>query len=563
MANYDDDQTIESKIPDNSEKHEDGKELKTLQKLVTQAKEQREDAISDAEKIYEEYDEQFYVGDPIGQRHLVGDLLFIILERLARDMRLLDFKIHAPDATPAQKKILEETIRYGQVKSGLKDAFLTKFGAGKRKLLVGDAFLCSGVDKNVKQGIKTRFMNVSLDDVWIDPMATELANEGDVGTAQWYAVKFRYSWDKAKEIFPQIEDEAQCGDFPIYEENDEKERLDYTDEQRNDTENAEEREIEIMHFWYKPLKKYYIFAGRNGKLIYESDKDELGLYHFMCFPSQQGFYNHGIGHKFMPHARVMRRLRNQAISATYDNLSPTGVYYIEDAQKANIQAQIAQAMIDRANGGKGIITLDKTRGEAIEVQQLTVPPFSEEFERVLADIERTIKRLGINLDDISINPGETLGQTQIAETNSDEFKQHIMDVDAYEQQRANKRILDDIRDFTSKDDKTIIPTSFSIAKDEEIIEVNGTPITAVQKLLKNIDYDVEIITRTGVEPNLEIKQNRNQQAVQYLSETLPDSDAYKRAMKEFLRLRGLEVTDSELRSQMAEQAQMQQLPQPK
>jgi hypothetical protein len=533
--------TLHARIP--TESREGGVhtiEFRTVDKFFRMASLQKDEKEAICERVREQYESQFNANRRVGQRYIDGFLMFQVLERVTQPMKLPSATVRVPGAGAILESAVNDTLKQAVRETMLQDCFLnSKLGAGKRFLLYGDAFIRSGIKEGA--GFPTIFENASITDVYIDPYAIDMSSPTSLRDADEWAIKYTYSWDDVVEQFEGAEEGAMPGTLPFGIDDDD-DNDEYSDEQKHE---INERETEVLYYRNKSLDVSYCFIGANAYMV--ENKRELNLFHLKCFESQEGFYNRGIGELFYKLHETYREVMNKALSAVDDILSPIYVMSGASRRQNDIQDKVAKAVIDKAKGGKGIVFLDDTMDGQVRVERLIGDSIPNELERIYAQLDKEVKRIGINIDDIFFEKNQTLGQTQIAEANANAFIEQRIDINTGEFRRIYTSILEDIREYVTENDETPI----EISNTELLAQSTGDTIPTlgtIAKILKKYDFYVEVDLKSGSFPSKLTQLQNNAEILQNIALIAPGSKAHMRELKEFARLRGRIVSDDEIQA---------------
>jgi hypothetical protein len=372
---------------------------------------------------------------------------------------------------------------------------------------------------------------------------------------------FEYSWDEFIELYPKFKNKANNGRLPIDDDEQSKQdTLTYDDEQRR---NMEERKVQVLHWFNKNLDggTYVVFAGKDATIVEKKvgkeypfrDKKgnpDIPVYQFMCFPGVKATYNEGLGSLLYRLHIQTKQLMNMAISATRDRVDPVYFMYTAKKDRELLENKILKAMQDKMQGGMGVVSLQRDENgnqTATKIESLIGEIMTQEFERIFAQYDLLIKRIGINIDDIP-QTVDTVGQAQLAEAGANAFVQQIMEVNGDEFKRIYEGMLTDIRDHVSENDDTPIRSDRPPVKTEDgTVKFGTATLGGISQLLntKGVTFEVKVAARSGAYPDILAERERNTEVMNALSAIAPGSPAHLRSMAKFANLRNEAVTEDD------------------
>lgn len=512
---------------------EKNKNFALVADFVKKAEGQRRSKVEECTNIQNLYAEQFSLAKTGGKRALNGFLLFQCLWKTITKMRMLDYRLKSPGLDEDVLAVVRDAVDNVVRKSGLTDAFTEKSGAFFRGLLFGDAFIRIG--SSAEQTI--RFEACSLNDVWIDPLALEMRSEGGGIDAQEMAVSYHYSVEGFKKAYPEFAKKEIKGAVPFYDFAVDDEKKDF---------------VQVVHYYSKRDERYIVLAGAEALTIKEASgvsypfhdlggRPYLPLLHFVCFPSLSGFYNAGLGNLLYNLHVETRRLMNMAIAAIANRVDPLYTITMKKSKIAEFQNWVYKALEAKSRGEMGIIPMEvdeNGQGEYGQVRSLIGERMSSEFERLFAQYDQIVKRIGINLDDLGYDGG-TARQALIREESANGFVRQIMEQNAAELRFAIESVLSAIRDFVPHDDKTLVAVAAKVGGEP----VKGVTLGMVSEILGRYEFCVEVDSTSGAYPSHVAELGRIDELIGFLP---AGSAAQKRAILKKSRLLGFAVDEGEL-----------------
>ena len=412
-------------------------------------------------------------------------LIFQGHQRIITKMKRPDRVFVGEGASSIGLEVVRDGINSVQEAGGLQDAFMANWGAAHRFVLLGDAFILvtPNPDKNDTNKINSKtpvtYKSVPLQNVYVDPFALSMRNEGGVNDCKEVLVVFEMSYDEAKRQFPNAKFRSGC--LPM--DMNDRDRIDFTNEQESE---MEDRKVQIGYYYNIQAEKpvQLIIAGTGADEISRLEGDKYPFYlkkdnndpfiplvNFKCFPVPTGFYGRGVGHILYDISIVQEKLRNLAIYQVEDNVNPIAILNILGDSK-NFTSQLLQAREARALREKAVI-LNEIDGDGSpsnsgQIQQLITNPLTQEYERMLNDLIIEVKRCGFPIDDIDRPVSETATATIAEETRATAFVQQIQETNSDSYKDLDLFTMAIIRDTVDPDDETPITTHAKLSTGEMV-----------------------------------------------------------------------------------------------
>ncbi len=502
----------------------DNKQFLLVDNLVQRANAQKNEKTAECAKIQVLYQDQFLTEKKSPKKTLNGFLLFQALWKTVAKMKLLDFRLKSNLADSNSHEAVRKGLDFVLSRSGFSRVFTEKSGAFFRGLLFGDAFIKIGAG-TARNPIC--FETCSINDVWIDPQASELRSEGGSLDADEIAFSYLYSIDEFHQLFPEAK-KVLLGRVPFAGRESSDDKDDF---------------VELVHYFSKSKKQYFVLAGSNAICLKKAcgdnypfwDKNSnpyLPLLHFVCFSSLKGFYNAGLGNLLYNLHIEARKLMNMAISAISNRVDPLYTITMKKSKIAEFQNWVYKALEAKSRGEMGIIPVEADDNGQLEygkIKSIIGEQLTSEFERLFEKYDQIVKRIGINLDDLSVSNNDTARHALLREENSNAFVRQIMEQNAEEIRFAIECVLTSIRDFVAHDDQTLV--------------AEGVTLGMVSKLISENEFSIEIDSRSGVYPSYTAELARLDEMLKVLP---TGSLAHKKAIIKRSQILGLPLEEGDL-----------------
>ena len=490
-----------------------------VRNFILSAEGRRRKKVEECTRIQDLYSEQFSLERHGGKKMLNGFLLFQCLWKTATKMKIPDFTICHKSLD--EKTLFDVNLAINSIvrDSCLVNAFTDKTAVFFRSLLFGDAFVRIGAsyDSPIK------FETCSIQDIWIDSNALEMRSSGGNIDVDELAISYYYSKSEFDSLYPNFSNKVIAGKVPFFDGSDEGDF------------------VQVVHYYSRSRREYIVLAGSNAVSVFSVCGDDYPYYdlhnkpyipvlHFACFPSLDGFYNSGLGNLLYNLHIETRRLMNMAISAISNRVDPLYTITMKKSKIAEFQNWFYKALEAKSRGEMGIIPVDTDENGNAEygrVQSIIGEELSNEFERLLAQYDQIVKRLGINLDDISYS-GDTARHTILREENSSNFVRQIIEQNSSEFRFAIECILSAIRDFVAHDDNSRI-ASMTMGELSQILADDG--------------FYVDVDLRSGAYLNNAFEIAKIDEVLKHLPR---ESKAYSKVISERSKLLGVEIQEDDL-----------------
>lgn len=508
--------------------------------------------------IQDLFQESFDVSDPKGTRKLNSQRLQQALWRTTNRTKPLDFILNGNDkdgipVDPNQERIVTAGVSTVMDKGGYASAFRDKQGLAFNFLLYGDAFLQIGTNDKRKSDVPIKFRVVPNDAIYVDNYATAIRATAAGSSATKLVIIYTYS----KENFD--------GSWPGYEEvqgslprnNAEKSILKTTEQNiRN------EDKVEVGYSFdltesgdIKPT--YLIFAGNAGTALeckvgedYPFMKDGepyIPVMQFICMPSSEGFYNEGIGSMLYKLAMVSRELLNMEVNHVYDGTYPIVHVNIPKGKVAQYFNRLKSAHEMRAQGKKGYVAMEydpnSPNSERASAETLVTQNLFNEWQAVWDRLDREIRRLGINIDELDTKVTTTATEINALEENSNAFVKQMMEQNSSESKFAVDATMEIIAEFVTKNNKVPLQVKTNIQLDSgKSVRAPQLTLGMVAEELKQNSYWCEINSRSGAIPSNSMLRAQYQSV---LARAMPGSPAWMRANKALSQIDGFDAAEED------------------
>jgi hypothetical protein len=489
----------------------DNKAVVTYLEVISNNSSEKNLQIAKNKAIQELLESTFEVSNPSGTQKIPSQRLYQALWRVQNRMKPLDFMIHGTGQPQYKEKIVSDGVSTVMDRGGYDSALRDKNGAFFSLLLYGDATIMVGANDDKKSYAPVLFTPVSIDNVYADVFATGIRNRGNAGSAYRAVAIFSYSWNRAVDLFPKLKEIGGIGKIPR-----EREGWDKELERKYEQEFSMEDEVEIGFGWDISKQNFTVFAGSACTVLEEYNGDDypflkkdgtpyIPLLHFICVPSSEGFYNHGVGDLLYKLAIVSGRLLNMEVGHAEDNTYPITIVSTPQAEASNFFAKLATAHKQRAAGKKPFVVLERDPNDSNDVQakSLTTQNLTNEWQLIYNTFLDEIQMLGINLKELTQEGNPTATEILSDEENSQSWVKQVMEYNASESQEAVEITLDCIEEFVSKNSKVPLNLTTKIPTEDgqDEVRADGMNMGMLKTAIKDGDWFVKINSRTGAIPS--------------------------------------------------------------
>jgi len=504
----------------------------------------------------------FQVQDPTGTRKITAKMLQQAFWRTASRMKFLDFEVFGSGRDQTESGLtqtdyddlvtagISTTLENGGLVRGCRD----KDGLFQKLLMYGDGFLQIGASPVENTLSPIQFSPVSNSNVYFDSYCTSMRGSDMGKRCKKMALVYSMSWGTAIKLYPELEKRGGAGQIP-------RDITLYKELERNYLQTYKLYDlVEICHFFDLDAMNYTIFAGSQCTVLEEYNGEEypfqmkkpghkkgepyIPVIHFLCQPSTDGFYNHGIGDLLYDLAILTSRLLNMASGHVEENTYPVTIMNVPQGQAALFFNKLELAGQMRAVGKKPVVAMEydpsAPASGAVTSQSLLTQNLIQEWQIVFNALDQQVARLGINLDDIDRGPNITASQVLAEEESSNSFVKQIMEYNASESEFLVYVAMDMLKQFVKKGNET--PVNFSAKIDLPgggQLPMRDITLGAIAEELRDHNYYVKINARTGAIPS---NIMADAQLEKMFAVTPPGSPAYAKLQEARARLHDQKLT---------------------
>jgi hypothetical protein len=495
----------------------------------------------------------FTVGSPDGTHKLDSQKIYQALWRTASRMKPLDFQVHGSGRPQFVEDIATDGISTVMDRGGYAASLRDKMGGFFNLLMYGDGFIQVGASPDNNSDTPIVFNSIGNTNVYVDNYATAIRTKGWGRNATKMIIIFSYSWGDFCNEWPEFAKKASIGKIPR--------GLDIKDISRTMEQNVSlEDEIEVAYGYDIVNKNFTIFAGSACTVMEEYNGDEypfiikekayIPVSQLICMPSSEGFYNHGIGSMIYKLAIISRRLMNMELSHIEDNTYPIELISLPQGQAASFFNKLQTAHKMRAAGKKGYVPIERDpsdpNGAAISSQTLVTQNLFNEWQAIYDRLDKEIRRLGINIDELETTSGTTATEIRALDENSSAFVKQVMEYNASESKFLVELTIDFITQFVSKKNKSPLNLMTMIEGEDAqkgiVARADGMTLGDLAQELKDNNYFVVIDSRTGAIPS-HLMQITNYE--QQMARMDPMSPAFAKLNIGLAHLQGIDLSESD------------------
>ena len=469
--------------------------------------------------IQDLFESGFEVRSPTTPQRINSKLIQQAFWRTVNRMKPLDFQIFGSGRSEMNRRIVTAAVSTVMDRGGYVRALRDKGGAFQKALMWGDGFIHFGANPDPESDFPIVYSPLSNSNIYVDAYSTAIRAGGLGRSARKCVVIFSMSWATFCERYPRGKKIAAPGKVPrdsgLYKE------LERTYLQTFKLYD----QIEVAHYYDLDAKLMCTFAGPTCAILEELKGDKypfvkgdnkepyIPVLQFICMPSSEGFYNHGIGDMFFDIAMFYSQLMNMGFNHTADVADPYTVMSVPKGETAKLFNAMRAAGEMRAAGKRPVIPMEydpaSPAATKFQMEALTTANMAQELEQAYETLTREVSRMGINLDDVEYGPDVTAHQIVAEQEAQNGFVQQIMEYNASETQFAVESAMDMIVKLVSSKDSTPLNLTVELT-DEQGQKIPADEITlgAVRDELKKFNYFVEVNARTGAQPSTMLEQAR-------------------------------------------------------
>lgn len=523
------------KEPNNVQSDIDDERVAEALKLINSQFQAYSDRNTTLESLKQLDNDVFEVAEPTGRDKLPSGLPRQVINKILGQITIPSSSYHCDDASEYETVAVRNAIEYILDEGGFEEAFLSKPSIARDAFMYGDGFVRVGLDNEANVPVK--FDNIDPTSLFVDSNATVMRTKRGTRSVQKIAMIDSFDYAQAVSMY-----DAKFGKGAIPRSTDLSREFIKT--QQQDT-NADENTVEICHYFDISDKKnpvHMIFAGQNCTIIEENEGKSYPFWmddktpfipvgQFLCFPSNEGFYNFGLLHVFYKYAKIRQQLINKLINQSLNNMSDINVLNVGMDDEGLYIQKIREAKKIREKGESPFIINDS--GKEISITQLQREEFNQSLEQMYSDLDREIKRWGIDLDSIREGTSATATQIRLEAEAQSEFVQMIVDINTQFFEFIHQSTMAIIRKYVPKKDKRKVPVNVEMEKikrDEqgETVgvekdkmgqtvkeEYKSATLGEISELLNEYEFRVEINTKTGVVEKDTLKTARWSEMTQF------------------------------------------------
>jgi len=474
------------------------------------------------------------------------------LWRVMSRTKMLDFAVHGSGASPEIEKIVTAGLQTVFDNGGLVQSFMAKDGAQYKLNLYGDGFVAVGADIDGEMPIS--FSTVSNTNLYVDSYATSIHNAGNGKNATKLAIIYSYSLAEAQKIYPNFKrKKAGVGRIPrdlsVWKD---------TERTYQQTTDIQEDLVEVCHYFDIVNDLYLVFAGQTCTILSEKKGDKypfklngkniIPVFQFLCIPSSEGFYNHGIGAMIMDLAIVTSRLLNMEVDHAEDNTYPITIYNVPQGEAAKIFNKLATAYEQRNAGYRATVGLEydpnNPNAGVVSAQSLLTNNLTNEWQLIYNTLAQEIARLGIVLDDTDRSGNITATQIEAEEESQSAFVKQTQEYNAPEYKMMIEFAIQLIAATVPSSDKTPINLTTKIQLEEGgEMRVEDVTLGMVADELRKRKYFAWVNSRSGAVPSRVFEKT---QISGLLPALPPGSRAQMKALKSLAELSGQDYSYEDL-----------------
>lgn len=482
------------------------------------------------------FKEGFDIHDPSGTKKIGSKVLQQCLWRVMSKIKFLDYTIHATGKDDATEQLTTEGVRTVMDRGDLSQCFRDKCGVFQNACMYGDGFLFFGKGENDENPVRYRVLR--NEDVYADNFAFGVRG---VRPANKMVVIFQFDKTEVYSLWPELEENGIFGRIPgTYEDN----------ERDMDRESTDI--LEVAWAWDKTAKEHVIFAGTQAyelECYYDEEypyvkngKPYIPVFQFICQPSEDGFWNYGIGDMIYDLAVVTAKLLNMEVGHVEEGVHPVTLINAPQNKVDELVEKMAEANKARKAGKKPFVAMeyDSSGQQGVTAQSLITQNLTNEWQIVWDRLVREISRLGINIDDVDRGAGFTATQIYAEEETQNAFVKQMQEYNASETKELVDCTLDAIKEFVSNKNSTELNlmTRIKLPDNSTIKLDKKVTMGMLSKELKDNNYFVVVNARGGVDKSDLLRMTNLQQQ---LAITPPGSPEYSELYRRISEIRGLDM----------------------
>jgi hypothetical protein len=498
--------------------------------------------------IQDLFESGFQIVSGEAPRFVGSKMIYQALWRTVQRTKMLDTEVQGVGADEAMRTVinrgLDTVLDMGDFKRMLRD----KNGLFDTMYTYGDAFMMVGANPDKDSEAVIQFNIISNSNIYVDSYATAMRSGGTGRNARRMCVIFSYSKRTYTKLYEKNIKEnpllaMATGKIP-------RDQTEFRELERDEIQSTELDDIvEVAHYYDLDEQTYTIFAGTMMLEINHVEGEDypfilrgeayIPVIHFYCIPSKRGFYNHGLGDLLYDYAILSRKLINMTALHATENAAPYTLISLPKGRAEDFANDLEQATYERMQGKQGFIPIeyDSTGSGAVTASALTTSNNFDEVLGLLNIIDAELKKLGINLQEISDGTPTATQIIQEEETSS-AFVKQTMEYNASECQEIIDITMDISKEYIRNSNKTPVwmPSRVKVKLPEEMgggteeIESPDVTLGEYVEMLKSREWYVTVNARSGAIPSRVVEQAK---VVRMLQTAPPGTPAYFKLLQKF------------------------------
>lgn len=484
------------------------------------------------ELIKKLFEAGFSVNNPDGARLYDTQVLQQAMWAAMTRIKPLDFTLHGRGRPEYVEKIVTAGVSTVLQEGGYVRSFRDKGGVVQSLFVYGDGFQQIGTSDD-DDPFPVQFTPISNNNVFPDALSTAI-RAGDGRSCRKLCVIISYDIDEVKSMFD--DDSIMPGRLP-------KNMDQLSDTDRSYEQTSEAERLTEVGYWYDISKKdeecHAIIAGANcrkkkdlkGEKYPFKDKKKKGyipVFQYLCYPSLEGFWNHGIGDMLYKLAILSQRLINMGAMHIFNNILPIGIVNMPQGSAASFFNNLAAAEELKASGKRPYVPVEydpnSPGSSAVTTSSIIVQGLINEWQILLQRLDREMARLGLNLDETERGDNMTASQVIAEEESKNAWAKQVMENNASETKAVVQTVMNMMIEFVDDDDDTPLNFTTKIYDDDGTeIPTDKMTLGMVAKELKENHYTVRVNDRSGANPSNVMVQAQISKALQFAQ---PGTKAY-------------------------------------
>lgn len=501
------------------------------------------------QSIIKMFNDGFDVADNVGARKITAQTLFQAHWRLMNKIKPLDFDLHAT----GRPQYVEQMTTYGLTtvakRAELLDNFRCKGGVYWNQFLFGDGFYMLGTQDN--EEIPLISMVIPNSNLYVDQFATAIRATSGRGATKVLVI-FSMPESTAYRLFPEFKRAGTKGTIPrefnqpINTE---------TGRSYNQTYRLGTDLFEVGYFYdiEDPKKPEFHIVGGAAVTVARSftnekypfilkNKPYIPVGQQSCMPTAEGFWNFGVGDLLYRIANVNRQLLNLSIGHAEEVVWPDTLVSIAQGTAENFFGSLQESRRGKAEGLKPYIPIEydpaNPNANRAMAQTLQTGSAMNEFIAIRDILNQEIRRCGITLDDMDVNPQATQYQILAEEEKATAFIDSIQTRNTGDWEFTLSVLLNLGGKFIDKKNKELIDVPAALSVDGVKLESGEFTLGAWADEVKKNNYFVKVDSGSGAIPSNVAKQAKIQRVMGLLQ---PGTPEFQEALRDFAALNDREI----------------------